>query len=409
MRSRRTAHDEMAAIARRRLELLSVELAGIRESLSAEEEPDTEPSPGLPGVDEWTGTEALTGAAESSGADEPAGDPTADEASTDVAVDDATSADVTTGAAQSAPASPVSPPSAPAPSAPAPAVLSRPVQRRPVLTVVEAAPEESVDDPPATALEEWVRPARGRHALRPVAAGDRVGGWVHDRLPPTLQGRVALTASHLSVVALLVAAAFAVSAWWVVRADASGTVVPAATWSEGTEPPAVEQLVTPAVDPAADGGPGAALAADTDPAVVVVDVAGKVRRPGIVTLPLGSRVHDALDAAGGARKGVDLTGLNLARVLVDGEQILVGVSPPSGVAAPAAAAPGAAAAGGPMVNVNTADQAALEELPGIGPVTAASILQWRADNGPFTSVDELLEVSGIGEATLAKIAPFVTL
>jgi competence protein ComEA len=374
MRSRRTAHDEMAAIARRRLELLSVELAGLRES--ADGEPDSEPSANVPRAD----------------------DPAAEGAS-----------GVTTGAARPSTASSAPAPSAKLSSVSAPSVLgpSRPVRDRPALTVVETAPEDG--EAPPTELEAWVRPVRGRHARRPLGAGDRVGGWVHDRLPPTLQGRVALTASHLSLVALLVAAAFAVSAWWVVRADASGTVVPAATWSEGTESPAVEQLVTPAVDPAPNSGPDTATVADTEPAVVVVDVAGKVRRPGIVTLPLGSRVHDALDAAGGARKGVDLTSLNLARVLVDGEQILVGVSPPGGVAAPAASAPGVAGAGGPMVNVNTADQAALEELPGIGPVTAAAILQWRADNGPFTAVDELMEVSGIGDATLAKIAPFVTL
>jgi competence protein ComEA len=379
MRSRRTTHDEMASIARRRLELLSVELAGLRES--ADMETDSEPSPRGPDAE--------------------------------------SSADLSAVAPLCITAPPASmpddpPPSAPVRSAPLSSASSvtgssPPVQGRPVLTIVETAPEEDGEAPP-TELEAWVRPVRGRHARRPVGAGDRVGGWVHDRLPPTLQGRVALTASHLSVVALLVAAAFAVSAWWVVRADASGTVVPEATWSEGAESPAVEQLVTPAVGPAPDSGSDTATVADTEPAVVVVDVAGKVRRPGIVTLPLGSRVHDALDAAGGARKGVDLTSLNLARVLVDGEQILVGVSPPGGVAAPAAStAPGVAGAGGPMVNVNTADQAALEELPGIGPVTASSILQWRADNGPFTAVDELLEVSGIGDATLAKIAPFVTL
>jgi competence protein ComEA len=105
---------------------------------------------------------------------------------------------------------------------------------------------------------------------------------------------------------------------------------------------------------------------------------------------------------------VDLTTLNLARVLVDGEQIVVGLPQPAGVAAPAASAAGGSAAG-VMVNLNAASQSELEELPGVGPVTAAAILQWRTDNGPFTSVDELLEVSGIGDATLAEIAPFVTL
>jgi competence protein ComEA len=147
----------------------------------------------------------------------------------------------------------------------------------------------------------------------------------------------------------------------------------------------------------------------------VVDVAGKVRRPGIAVLPAGSRVVDALHAAGGARGHVSLRSLNLARVLTDGEQIVVGQSAPPGVAASAV---GSAAAGGapsgsgspvPLVDVNTADQATLEELPGVGPVTARAILDYRTENGAFTSVDQLLEVSGIGDATLAKIAPYVTL
>lgn len=184
--------------------------------------------------------------------------------------------------------------------------------------------------------------------------------------------------------------------------------MPAATWSDAaaTAGPSSDPLVTPVAEPAAT-----ATTAKKDAAgVVVVDVEGKVRRPGIVTLPIGSRVVDALEEAGGARPGVDLTALNLARVLVDGEQIVVGVKPPGGVAAPAASVPGAASgSGGSMVKINAATQTELEELPGVGPVTAAAILQWRTDNGPFTSVDELLEVSGIGDATLAKIAPFVTL
>ncbi|HEU4512704.1 MAG TPA: ComEA family DNA-binding protein [Nocardioidaceae bacterium] len=254
------------------------------------------------------------------------------------------------------------------------------------------------DDPP---INKPGHPP-GRHARRPVRASGRAAGWLRDRLPPTLQGHVRLTPGHLTVVAVLVAAALAVTSWWVVQAEGTTTVLPAATWSEAAEPSEDEPaLVTPAAQASAD--------ATVEAAVVVVDVAGKVRRPGIATLPAGSRVVDALEAAGGVRPGVELTTLNLARVLVDGEQIVVGIPPPGGVAASAASAPGAAAGAGPLVNINTAGQAELEELPGVGPVTAAAILQWRTDHGPFTSVDELMEVSGIGEATLAEMAPFVTL
>jgi competence protein ComEA len=256
---------------------------------------------------------------------------------------------------------------------------------------------------------------QGRHARRPLGAVARASSWTRDRLPPTVQGRVQLGASHLAVVALVVAAALAATAWWVTRAGPAGTAVP--------EPPVVEApspraqvpggaaptgLATPA---AGAGVPQASTGAAGEAGVVVVDVAGKVRRPGIVTLPAGSRVVDAVQAAGGARPGARTSGLNLARVLVDGEQVVVGVPAAAGAAAAAAGTPGAAGGGSPgaLVNVNTADQTTLETLPGVGPVTAQAILAYRTENGPFTAVDELIDVSGIGEATLAEIAPHVTL
>ncbi|HEU5043958.1 MAG TPA: helix-hairpin-helix domain-containing protein [Nocardioidaceae bacterium] len=248
--------------------------------------------------------------------------------------------------------------------------------------------------------------APGRHARRATLPADRVGGWFHDRLPPALQGRVQLGASHLTVVALLVAAALGASAWFVLRARPAGSVVPLSSSVHhparvGGQPAA---LVTPAAAPEA----APAAAPTPSPSRLVVDVAGKVRHPGIVTLPAGARVVDALQAAGGVRRHVDLSALNLARRLVDGEQVLVGLPPPAGVAAPAASAPGAAATTR-MINLNTATEPDLESLPGVGPVTAAAILKWRSAHGPFTAVDQLLDVSGIGDATLAEIAPFVTL
>jgi competence protein ComEA len=106
---------------------------------------------------------------------------------------------------------------------------------------------------------------------------------------------------------------------------------------------------------------------------------------------------------------VSTRSLNLARVLSDGEQVVVGVPAPVGVAASASVPAGSSVGVATMVNINTASQAELEELPGVGPVTAQAILAFRSEHGAFTAVDELLEVSGIGEATLAKIAPFCTL
>ena len=141
---------------------------------------------------------------------------------------------------------------------------------------------------------------------------------------------------------------------------------------------------------------------------VTVDVAGKVRRPGIAVLDSGARVVDALQAAGGARPGVDLSSLNLARVLVDGEQVLVGGPAPPAGTSPLGTDPGSAAGPAQLVNLNVASESELDTLPEVGPVTAGAIIEWRESNGGFTAVDELLEVDGIGDATLARIAPYVT-
>ena len=248
----------------------------------------------------------------------------------------------------------------------------------------------------------------GRHARRPERAPGRVAGWLGDRLPPSLQGRVRIGAGHLALLTTVAAVAMALLAWSVVRASDPGDLAPARAEVDSRHAP-----LTALATPASGNGPGSAGAlpgaapADGTAELVVVDVAGKVRRPGIVRLPAGSRVVDALEAAGGPRRGVDLTGLNLARVLTDGEQVVVGQPAPAGSAG--VAAPGSAPSVGTLVNLNTATQADLETLPGVGPVTATSILEWRAEHGAFSSVDELLEVSGIGDATLAEIAPHVTL
>jgi competence protein ComEA len=138
----------------------------------------------------------------------------------------------------------------------------------------------------------------------------------------------------------------------------------------------------------------------------VVDVTGKVRHPGIAVLRQGARVIDALRAAGGARPGFDLGTLNLARVLADGEQIVVGQAVAAGPV------PSASGSGSPvttLVDLNTADETTLESLPEVGPVTAQAILTWRSQHGGFSSVDQLLDVDGIGDATLAQLTPYVTI
>ncbi len=127
---------------------------------------------------------------------------------------------------------------------------------------------------------------------------------------------------------------------------------------------------------------------------LVVDVAGKVRRPGLVRLRVGARVDDALRAAGGVLPGVATGVLNLARKVADGEQVLVGVE---GGMVGSVAGPGATRAGG-QVDLNLATAQDFDALPGIGPVLADKIVSWRTDHGRFASIDQLREVGGIGEA-----------
>ena len=156
--------------------------------------------------------------------------------------------------------------------------------------------------------------------------------------------------------------------------------------------------------PAAPPPVAVAPVGSASPAMLVVAVSGRVARPGLVRLPSGSRVADAIDAAGGALPGTDLSSINLARKVVDGELIAVGITPP-----PAAAPPGGASvAGGGQVNLNTATLADLETLPGVGEVLGQRILDYRTQHGQFRSVDDLKQVSGIGDAKFASLKDKVT-
>ena len=155
----------------------------------------------------------------------------------------------------------------------------------------------------------------------------------------------------------------------------------------------------------------------TAASVLLVHVVGQVHRPGVVRLSPGARVLDAVHGAGGAKASADLQYLNLARPVADGEQIMV---PKPGEIVAAAVVPGAGAAGagrggesrdagsaGGLVDLNSADASALDLLPGVGPVLSQRILDWRAQHGRFSSIDELGEVSGIGDRLLAQIKPKV--
>ncbi len=176
-------------------------------------------------------------------------------------------------------------------------------------------------------------------------------------------------------------------------------------------------------DPAPPGVPDPAAEPQTV-APMYVHVVGAVGEPGVVEVPSGARVSDVVDSAGGLSSDADPSRINLARVVVDGERIWVpvaGEEPPEEVAASRApdgsnpsgggrSDPGTGADGGAtsdVVDVNTADSAVLQTLPGVGPVTAESILAWRTEHGRFATVEELMEVRGIGPRTLDQLKPLV--
>jgi competence protein ComEA len=176
---------------------------------------------------------------------------------------------------------------------------------------------------------------------------------------------------------------------------------------------------SPSASGGGQGGGDAATTGTAQATEVVVHVAGAVVSPGVRRLPPGSRVIDALDAAGGALPDADLPRVNLAAPLVDGQQVYIpkpgeqppvaagagapggAGTPPGGAAGPGGAVPGA------LVDLNTSTAEQLDTLPGVGPATAAAIIAHRDQHGPFTSVDQLLDVRGIGEAKLEQLRDLV--
>ncbi|CAM5697998.1 Competence protein ComEA OS=Streptomyces violarus OX=67380 GN=FHS41_003540 PE=4 SV=1 [Streptomyces violarus] len=237
---------------------------------------------------------------------------------------------------------------------------------------------------------------------------------VRERMPVWLQARCGLERRSVLAltVVLVVAAAFAAQHFWAGR-------------TQSVRPPEVVRAAAPYGERAQSGPAepghgagapaGAAKAAGAAGAAeIVVDVGGKVREPGIHRLPAGSRVADALRAAGGVKPGTKTDGLNRARFLVDGEQVIVGGPAPAagtGTDGTAAGGTAGAAAGGVLpaapVSLNTATADQLDTLPGVGPVLAQHIIDYRTQHGGFRSVDELREVNGIGERRFADLRNLV--
>ncbi|MFD5147108.1 helix-hairpin-helix domain-containing protein [Streptomyces sp. NPDC058401] len=212
-------------------------------------------------------------------------------------------------------------------------------------------------------------------ALRWLAVRERLPLWLHTRC-----GVEPRTVAAVSVV-LVVAVGFA--------AQQYGAARPRPVTAPAVVAPAAAALPAPTVARAGPGG-----------GPILVDVSGKVRDPGVRKLPAGSRVEDALAAAGGVRPGTDTTGLNRARVLMDGEQVLVGAPAP-----PAPTGRGGPAAGPLSLGTATAEQ--LDGLPGVGPVLAQHIVDFRTARGGFRSVEELRQVNGIGERRFADLRELV--
>ncbi|OBK77277.1 ComEA family DNA-binding protein [Mycobacterium sp. 1274761.0] len=253
--------------------------------------------------------------------------------------------------------------------------------------VGEAEVEADANDDGAAsdaALSRW---------LPDTASGDTPGWLAAVRADPGRAGVIALGA--IGVVAVLVTV-------FALFRDKTPPVASAKL-------PPVEMVSTTAPTPGAPAPHGP----------VIVSVVGLVHKPGLVTLSSGARTADALAAAGGALDGADLIGLNMARRVSDGEQIIVGIAAapgePTTMGSSVAAEPSTSASPGSpepaesspaakgSIDLNTATEDQLDALPGVGPVTAAAIIAWRTAHGSFTSVDQLAEVDGIGPARLEKL------
>jgi competence protein ComEA len=252
------------------------------------------------------------------------------------------------------------------------------------------ADDTDADTDPNSLLPRWLPDGSTQHD----------GGWLaRVRADPGRAGAIALAA--IAAIAVLV------TVFTLMR----------------EQPAPVMSAKLPPVDMAATASRGPSPGPSTRPnQPVVVSVVGLVHTPGLVTLAPGARIADALKAAGGSIDGADTVGLNMARQVDDGEQIVVGMAPVKGQPAVlgSSVSPGSAAPGQPsspsrpakgaptaLINLNTATVEQLDTLPGVGPVRAAAIVAWRNANGKFTSVDQLGEVDGIGPGRLEKLRPLV--
>lgn len=237
--------------------------------------------------------------------------------------------------------------------------------------------------------------------------GERFGLALRERLPLWVRTRCGLERRNVIAltVVFVIAVAFAAHHFWSGRTQP--VRAPEVLRAASPHPPTGESGAGDA-----EAGPGAVSGAQPPAGSagpeIVVDVSGKVRDPGVHRLPAGARVEDALRAAGGVRPGTKTDGLNRARFLVDGEQVVVGgPAAPAGAGSPGGSAGPAGAGPVTPVSLNTATADQLDTLPGVGPVLAQHIIDYRTRHGGFRSVDELREVNGIGDRRFADLRDLV--
>jgi competence protein ComEA len=223
-----------------------------------------------------------------------------------------------------------------------------------------------------------------------VAEGrEQLGIGLPEELP-----RQRFSRTHVGVIGVLLVLGLLTAGWLLLRARPVAVASPSEVVTVSTPTP-TEGSATPTTSKPVSK--------------IVVHVLGAVRHPGLIRLPDSSRVQDAIDAAGGLTNSADPGELNLAQLLGDGQQVVIGTrtDPAGEVRDQPGSGRGSGAAATGALDLNHASQPQLEELPGVGPVTAQAILAWRQQHGRFSRIEELQEVDGIGPKTYAEIAPHV--
>lgn len=278
----------------------------------------------------------------------------------------------------------------------------------PPIPNTETLPENHYTGATPATKQGWLHLIQGAEAPAPVEP-ERQGRWAvaypkTDGDAPALTWRERVSVSSLAKRSIAVPATAAVALFVI-----ASIVTLILIWEQPGE--ATAPFVEAAQSAENGGGVIEAESQEGDAsALLAVHVVGEVEKPGVVELPEGSRVLDAMAAAGGATAAAVLTDVNLARLVIDGEQIIVpnleqALAPPAN----APESGGGQASSGGLVSLNSGTAADFETLPRVGPALAARIIEWRTANGGFKTIEQLGEVSGIGEKTLESLTPLVSL